>query len=646
MTAILRKYGVEATIPFSLFEVDGIDLRVDAVYAAGDVKITKDEGAEANTTNSFTDEGSKYSIVLTATEMQAARISLIFIDQTGTKVWLDTDIEIETYGNASAQHAFDLDTAIQDVNMTQISGDSAAADNLEATYDGTGYTDDAAPATQSQVGSLSIGSAAISVQAESYVLTTGTQTVGTVASTETLDALYHTHTDSAGALDLYYQFDVGGSGTAVEVGITGYLNGSNDTILVQAYDWDGATWDTIDTRNGSNSTTPITDSLSLLVRHTGSGANLGKIRIRLYAASGLTSATVAIDQIYCSYAVVSQSVGYALGRVWVNTAIGTAGTESFVNGTADNQVLTFADALTIAGNVGLAEYNISTESTLTLAANLNDAIVYGVGYELNFGGFDCGNTHFYHASPVNGVVTAASGHVDILDSIIADVTVNESHFTNCTFTGTITLGSASGDVRIVNCRSGIAGSSTPVFDFGTSSANHDVFFANYHNGIEIKNFNATTGGGTDLLSLSGIGKLVVDSTCDGGTINLRGVWEIVDNSGSAVSFNYDENRSEIDAILVDTGTTIPASIAALPTAAEINAEVVDVMETDTHAEPASVVGATASMKDAIMWSKTLGRNKMTQTATTTLLRNDGDTSTISTSTVSDDGSTFTRGKHT
>jgi hypothetical protein len=68
----LRKYGVQTTIPFDLYEVDGVDLRVDAVHAAGDTKIMKDEGAEANTTNGFTDEGQGYSIVLTATEMEAA----------------------------------------------------------------------------------------------------------------------------------------------------------------------------------------------------------------------------------------------------------------------------------------------------------------------------------------------------------------------------------------------------------------------------------------------------------------------------------------------------------------------------------------------------------------------------------------------
>jgi hypothetical protein len=145
----LRKYGVQTTINFVLYETDGIDLKVDAVHASGDTKIMKDEGTEANTANGFTDEGQGYSLVLSSTEMQAARIVIYIVDQ-GTKAWLDTVIVIETYGHASAQHPFllatspantvDVDTSGNiNANVVQISGDSTAANNLESDYDGTGY---------------------------------------------------------------------------------------------------------------------------------------------------------------------------------------------------------------------------------------------------------------------------------------------------------------------------------------------------------------------------------------------------------------------------------------------------------------------------------------------------------------------------
>ncbi len=106
----LRKYGVGTTINFVLYEIDGVDFRVDAADGGSDCSIMKDEGDEATCTNDFADEGTGYSLVLTATEMQAARIVVYVIDS-ATKVWLDESIVIETYGNASAMHAFDLDTA-------------------------------------------------------------------------------------------------------------------------------------------------------------------------------------------------------------------------------------------------------------------------------------------------------------------------------------------------------------------------------------------------------------------------------------------------------------------------------------------------------------------------------------------------------
>jgi hypothetical protein len=117
----LRKYGVATTIDFQLYKLDGTGLKTDATSATHDIKIMKDEGAEADTTaDAFVDEGQGYSLALTATEMQAARIVLYIVDQSGPQVWLDKCLIIETYGNASAQHIFDLGTATQNVNVASI----------------------------------------------------------------------------------------------------------------------------------------------------------------------------------------------------------------------------------------------------------------------------------------------------------------------------------------------------------------------------------------------------------------------------------------------------------------------------------------------------------------------------------------------
>jgi hypothetical protein len=109
----LRQYGKQTTIDFELYKPDGSDLKTDAVHAAGDTKIMKDEGAEANTSNGFADKGQGYSITLSAAEMQAARVKVYVVDQSSPKVWLDTTVVIETYGDANAQHAFDVEKAVK-----------------------------------------------------------------------------------------------------------------------------------------------------------------------------------------------------------------------------------------------------------------------------------------------------------------------------------------------------------------------------------------------------------------------------------------------------------------------------------------------------------------------------------------------------
>jgi hypothetical protein len=67
------------------------------------------------------------------------------------------------------------------------------------------------------------------------------------------------------------------------------------------------------------------------------------------------------------------------------------------------------------------------------------------------------------------------------------------------------------------------------------------------------------------------------------------------------------------------------------------------LSSTAQVELSAVPASTATLKDMIKWVFLLSRNKLTQTTTTTLAKaNDGST-TVGTSTVSDDGTTATRG---
>jgi hypothetical protein len=135
----LRKYGVETIIPFSLYKLDGTGLKVDAASASGDITVIIDEAAETSlTADAFVDEGSSYSITLSAAELQCKHVIVHVVDQTSPQAWLDKTLTVETYGNASAQHIFDLGTATQSVNVTEIGGVAQSATDLKDLAD-TGY---------------------------------------------------------------------------------------------------------------------------------------------------------------------------------------------------------------------------------------------------------------------------------------------------------------------------------------------------------------------------------------------------------------------------------------------------------------------------------------------------------------------------
>ena len=82
----------------------------------------------------------------------------------------------------------------------------------------------------------------------------------------------------------------------------------------------------------------------------------------------------------------------------------------------------------------------------------------------------------------------------------------------------------------------------------------------------------------------------------------------------------------------------------LVTAAQVNAQVLDVLSVDTFAELSAPPAATSSLKDKITWLFMYARNKVTQTAAQRKLYRDDGTTVAGTSGTTDDGTTFTKGE--
>ncbi len=374
------------------------------------------------------------------------------------------------------------------VNVVQVSGDATAADNLELQYDGTGITGDTYPATQAQAGAIAVASSAINVTAESYTLTTGTQSSGTVSSTTALDGTTHQHTDTAGAMELYYQFDVGSDGIPVSVKLDGEVTGVNDNLGVYAYNWSGTSWDQVGTLVGKSAATSETNVYDLLVAHVGTGSNSGKVRIRFYAASGLTSATLYVDRILVSYAV-------AVGGI--------------PNGT-----------------------------TITLTSSAANRNFLGHNWTLALGGQSIAGAYVFQSTNVSGTGTTTNGSsYTFQQCAFGTATLSAYGYIQlCAFSSTLTLTSTAGvsddAVHLIDCVSAVSGSGSPTFDLSGVTKTTYFNLRRWAGGITVSmnSFVTTTLGGA-------LGNGTLTLTNAGGNAEVRGVWKsvVLTTSGSAVT---------------------------------------------------------------------------------------------------------------
>jgi hypothetical protein len=128
-----------------------------------------------------------------------------------------------------------------------------------------------------------------------------------------------------------------------------------------------------------------------------------------------------------------------------------------------------------------------------------------------------------------------------------------------------------GDFYIDNCASAVAGSGSVTFDFGAALNSSNLNVRHHSGGWTIANMGAGTG--TYNASFEGNGQIIWAASCSA-TSNaaIRGNWKITDNASGAVTETLDDNQTAVDAILVDTGTTLPATLGS-PAGADLATDI-------------------------------------------------------------------------
>lgn len=165
---------------------------------------------------------------------------------------------------------------------------------------------------------------------------------------------------------------------------------------------------------------------------------------------------------------------------------------------------------------------------------------------------------------------------------------------------------------------------------------------------------------TDVTNMPGVYELLLDEdmTIDAGDETQEMVFHITHSGMAPVTRTIELYRPKITAgntlgvasdgdVSGNVDGNVVGSVGSLATQAkaDVNAEVVDTLATDTYAEPAQgAPGATVSLKDKIGYLYKAWRNKSDQNATTYQLYNDDASTVDHKATVSDDGTTATKGE--
>ncbi len=422
------------------------------------------------------------------------------------------------------------------------------------------------------------------------VTSVGTPT-GTFANAEAEDGTVHSIADVANDIDWVYGYDVGGSRQATEAALVVNVNGNADEMKVKAYDHVGAGWDIIGTIAGSGGGSFTSLNLSLLSKHTGTGSELGKVYIR-FDTDSTTPALLEIDKALVAAVSTSTSVGYAGGSYWIDSA-GTSGTEIGTNGTADNPC-TWANAISMNATQALNRFHIANGNTVTLSANSDNYTLFGDVWSLALGGQSIEGISITGAD-ITGVSTATVTRPVIVDCRFGAATIPPAVIDHCGIGvggGTFTAGSA-GNYELHDCFSLVAGSGSPAFAFSGLGSTTNI------------GNRAWTGGATWTLDsdctlshevLAGGGTTI---TTGGGDAEIRGITRsltLVLSAAETVQFVGTTGPITLSGTTTATVNLygVSSSLADSTTAAtvtdhtvnqsNVNAEIVDVLKTDTIAE--------------------------------------------------------------
>lgn len=257
--------------------------------------------------------------------------------------------------------------------------------------------------------------------------------------------------------------------------------------------------------------------------------NVNQVSVRSANSAGLTF----------SEQINSQS--FIGASVYIDTVVGAPGT-GFPRGTATDPVDNYFDAYEIADFRNFDNYLLSGSVTLT-----GTDIVTNIGFvgrtpsraQVIFDSTDVSGSAF---SSVFMSGTISSGAMAVDNCRVNGISGFEGTFRDCLILDDIVLRATNTSPFVMaGCTSGVPGTDRPSLDANNSGS--DIQIRNYTGGLTITNISQNIVASVDFHS----GTLEIASTCIAGTIVVRGIVKLIDNSGPGCTVIADGTVSELAA---------------------------------------------------------------------------------------------------
>lgn len=225
------------------------------------------------------------------------------------------------------------------------------------------------------------------------------------------------------------------------------------------------------------------------------------------------------------------------GAVHLDAASSYSGT-TFPTGTPRQPVNNVADARAIGLARGIDIIHVIGDYTFESGDDISLFEVVGQSRSSSTLTFNVGSIVAgaeFSSCTVQGTMASPSSFDNVLVKDVAGATIGSTGIITareCEFGGTVTLSaSLQGEIHLINCTSAIPDSTTPIFDINGADVN--ILVRNFAGGMEVRNFSNVANNNLSIDMNSG--SVILDSTCTTGTITVRGVSLLTDNSnGSTV----------------------------------------------------------------------------------------------------------------